>query len=257
MRCWKTCLMRKQHMDTLMKVVPDTVTDSNYEHVPVLWIQTEKENEDKGEPWKLLMRNKAGHRGADQQLPGHTWLPKGKLFSRTLCCGGWTLARFPLHLFPFNEAAQHTLHDSFSRPLYCCVGVGNAAGIHLLSMGRRGRSKWQWGRPTWNCLAQRDCCFCQACRECRSCWQKMLGVSSAQQNNAKSWDLAPAKASEDRKDRADNAPACLPRGDPRTEEAPTLSTGLQAQDTAEHSAHKHSAVRPSAAMLHIYLKISS
>jgi len=159
MRCWKTCLMRKQHMDTLMKVVPDTVTDSNYEHVPVLGIQTEKENEDKGEPWKLLMRNKAGHRGADQQLPGHTWLPKGKLFSRTLCCGGWTLARFPLHLFPFNEAAQHTLHDSFSRPLYCCVGVGNAAGIHLLSMGRRGRSKWQWGRPTWNCLAQWDCCF--------------------------------------------------------------------------------------------------
>lgn len=37
-------------MDTLMKVVPDTVTDSNYEHVPVLGIQTEEENEDKGEP---------------------------------------------------------------------------------------------------------------------------------------------------------------------------------------------------------------
>lgn len=29
-------------MDTLMKVVPDTVADSNYEHVPVLGIQTKK-----------------------------------------------------------------------------------------------------------------------------------------------------------------------------------------------------------------------
>lgn len=37
-------------MDTLMKVVPDTVADSNYEHVPVLGIQTKKENENKEGP---------------------------------------------------------------------------------------------------------------------------------------------------------------------------------------------------------------
>lgn len=34
--------MRKQHMDTLMKVRPDTATDSDYEYVPVLESQTKK-----------------------------------------------------------------------------------------------------------------------------------------------------------------------------------------------------------------------
>lgn len=35
MRCWKTCLMRKQHRDTFIKVVPDTATDSDGTHLPV------------------------------------------------------------------------------------------------------------------------------------------------------------------------------------------------------------------------------
>lgn len=94
MRRWKTCLMRKQHMDTLMKVGPDTATDSDYQHIPILESQTKKWNENNGWVQELPVWNNAGHGRVGPPAPtANAWLSKGKEdkgkrkspFSRTQC----------------------------------------------------------------------------------------------------------------------------------------------------------------------------